>query len=101
MLINELNRKNDFLPLIQQKQSMDGLQPTGAKFSDTLKELIGDVNDMQIEAGKKTEQMIKGEPIDIHDVMISSQKAKTSFQLLLELRNKGLDFYREVSRMQV
>ena len=101
MLINELNRKNDFLPLVQQKQSVDNIQPTGTKFSDTLKDLINDVNDMQIDAGNKTEQMIKGEPIDIHDVMISSQKAKTSFQLLLELRNKGLDLYREVSRMQI
>lgn len=48
-----------------------------------------------------TERLIKGEPVELHDVMIASQKARTAFQLLLELRNKGLDLYREVNRMQV
>jgi len=71
-----------------------------SSFAVTLKELVSEVNDMQIEAGNKTEMFIKGDPIDLHDVMIAANKAKTSFQLLLELRNKGLDLYREVSRMQ-
>jgi len=48
-----------------------------------------------------TESFIKGEPVDIHDVMITVEKAKTSFELLMELRNKGLDLYREVLRMQI
>jgi flagellar hook-basal body complex protein FliE len=39
--------------------------------------------------------------VDIHDVMIAAQKSKTAFQLLMELRNKGLDLYREVLRMQI
>ncbi len=69
-------------------------------FGTFVKELINDVNDMQLDAGNKTDMFIKGEPIDIHDVMIAANKAKTSFQLLMELRNKGLDLYREVSRMQ-
>jgi flagellar hook-basal body complex protein FliE len=45
--------------------------------------------------------MIKGEPVDLHDVMIASAKAKTGFQLLMEMRNKFVDMYKEVSRMQV
>ncbi|MBX3043842.1 MAG: flagellar hook-basal body complex protein FliE [Candidatus Kapabacteria bacterium] len=69
-------------------------------FAETLKELVSDVNSLQKEAGNKTEAFIRGEPIDLHDVMIASNKAATSFKLLLELRNKGLDLYREVSRMQ-
>jgi flagellar hook-basal body complex protein FliE len=75
--------------------------PRGAKFTDTLNEFIGDVNSLGKESASKIESFIKGEPVDIHDVMISAQKAKTSFQLLMELRNKGLELYREVNRMQV
>ena len=71
------------------------------KFSDTMTEFISDVNSLQIETMNSTESFVKGEPIDIHDVMIASQKAKTSFELLMELRNKALELYREVNRMQV
>lgn len=71
------------------------------KFSDTLSEFVGDVNSMQLESKEKSEAFIKGEPVDIHDVMISAEKAKTSFELLMELRNKALELYKEVSRMQV
>lgn len=102
MVINEIKRDNDFLPLAQQKSMSQAPDLTkGVKFTDTLNELIGDTNNLQIDSAKMTEAMIKGEPVDIHDVMISAQKAKTSFQLLMELRNKGMDLYREVSRMQI
>ncbi len=101
MIINELDRAKPYLPLIQQQaksQAPDEVQ--GGKFSDTLKELISDTNTLQIQSGELTERMIKGEPVDLHDVMIASEKAKTSFQLLMEIRNRFLDMYREISRMQ-
>jgi flagellar hook-basal body complex protein FliE len=70
-------------------------------FVDTLKEFIGDVNSAQKESSEYTEKFIKGEPVELHDVMISAEKAKTTFQLLMELRNKGLDMYREVIRIPI
>ena len=70
-------------------------------FANTLSEFTSDVNSFQKESEIMTEKLIKGEPVDLHDVMIAAEKAKTSFQLLLELRNKVLDLYREVSRLQV
>ncbi len=102
MIINEIKMGKDYLPLVQQKsQSQAPDTSKGVKFTDTLNELISDTNNLQIDSAELTESMIKGEPVDIHDVMISAQKAKTSFQLLMELRNKGLDLYREVLRMQI
>lgn len=75
--------------------------PTDTKFTDTLNELITDVNTLQKQSSDLTERFIKGEPVDIHDVMIASEKAKTGFQLLLEVRNKFTDMYREIIRLQV
>jgi flagellar hook-basal body complex protein FliE len=75
--------------------------PADSKFTDTLNELISDVNTLQKQSSDLTERFIKGEPVDIHDVMIASEQAKTGFQLLLELRNKFTDMYREVIRLQV
>ncbi|MBE2189720.1 MAG: flagellar hook-basal body complex protein FliE [Desulfobulbaceae bacterium] len=101
MIINEIKKDGEFLPLTWQKEVAQPAPASGTKFSDTLKEMITDVNHLQKESGEMTERLIKGEPVEIHDVMIASQKARTAFQLLLELRNKGLDLYREVNRMQV
>lgn len=101
MIINELDPARRFAPLVQQKEQNNPIESSGVSFADTVKEFVGDVNNMQNDAKEQTDKMIRGEAVDIHDVMITAQKAKTSFQLLMELRNKGLDLYREVLRMQV
>ena len=104
MILSDLLAARQFEPLQQQRQTAAGTQTPlaqGETFADTLREFVGDVNVQQVESGEATERMVKGEPVDIHDVMIAAEKAKTSFQLLLELRNKALDLYREAIRIQV
>jgi len=77
------------------------LREVTTSFGDMLKEFVSDVNTLQAEAGKAIEKMVAGEATDIHDVMIAVEKAKTSFELLMELRNKTIDAYRELMRIQV
>jgi flagellar hook-basal body complex protein FliE len=103
MLVNELLANRSYLPMVQQRETSTGntQNPRAESFTATLREFISDTNALQVESSEATAKMIKGEPVDIHDVMISAQKAKTSFELLLELRNKGLDLYKEVMRIQV
>ena len=101
MVVNELDPSNRYLPLVQQKTQASGAEQSGVSFADTVKEFIGDVNNLQVDSKEQNDKLIKGEPVDIHDVMITAQKAKTSFSLLMELRNKGLDLYKEVLRMQI
>ena len=74
---------------------------TTPTFSETLNHFVQDVNAMQKDSAGKSERFIKGEAVDMHDVMIAAEKAKTSFQLLMELRNKGIDLYKEAMRIQV
>jgi flagellar hook-basal body complex protein FliE len=70
-------------------------------FGETLSRAIGDVNSLQQEAGKAVNQMVVGQDVDLHDVMIAVEKAKTSFDLLMEVRNKTIDAYRELMRIQI
>jgi len=70
-------------------------------FDETLKEFVSDVNVLQNQAQEANDKMIVGDPIDVHEVMIAAEKAKTSFELLMELRNKTIEAYRELIRMQV
>ena len=77
------------------------LKETNASFGETLQRAMADVNALQSEAGKAVEKMVGGEAVDLHEVMVAVEKAKTSFDLLMEIRNKALDAYREIMRMQV
>ncbi len=70
-------------------------------FGETLNGFMKDVNNLQIDAGKSVEKLLTGEIKDVHDVMVAVEKAGTSFELMMEIRNKMLDAYREVMRMQV
>jgi flagellar hook-basal body complex protein FliE len=77
------------------------LKETNASFSETLERAVADVNALQTEAGKAVDKLVVGEAVDLHEVMIAVEKAKTSFDLLMEIRNKALDAYREIMRMTV
>ena len=77
------------------------LKETNESFGETLQRAMADVNALQSEAGKAVEKMVGGEAVDLHEVMVAVEKAKTSFDLLMEIRNKALDAYREIMRLQV
>jgi flagellar hook-basal body complex protein FliE len=79
----------------------NALKESGASFGQTLSQAISDVNNLQTEAGKAVDSMVSGEGTDLHDVMIAVEKARTSFDLLMEIRNKTIDMYQEIMRIQV
>lgn len=77
------------------------LQQTNDSFGAMLNKAIGDVNSLQTEASKAVEQLVTGDAQDLHEVMIAVEKARTSFDLLMEIRNKTVDMYREIMRTQI
>lgn len=70
-------------------------------FKAALNQAIKEVNEMQQESQHKTELLAKGEINDLHDVMITSQKASVTLQATVEVRNKVVEAYQEIMRMQV
>ncbi|NVM57371.1 MAG: flagellar hook-basal body complex protein FliE [Desulfobacterales bacterium] len=70
-----------------------------AGFGDVIKEVVKRVNDMEIRADQSVEKLLKGQ-VGIHETMIALQKADISLRLLLQIRNKAMDAYREIMRMQ-
>ncbi|MBD8004015.1 flagellar hook-basal body complex protein FliE [Bacillus norwichensis] len=70
-------------------------------FGDYLKNAVQDLNNLQIQSDKATTMFAEGKKIDLHDVMVSSQKASISMQAALEIRNKAVEAYQEIMRMQV
>lgn len=76
-------------------------KPESNGFKDVLSDFIGDVNAQQFDAKNLTEGFIKGEDVELHEVMIAGAKARTSLDLLMEIRNKTVDMYKELNRMQI
>jgi len=71
-------------------------------FGQVLKEAVNKVNDAQVSANNDIESLIKGDDnITMHDVMLSTQEAQMSMQLMLEIRNKLYDAYKELSSVQL
>ena len=81
----------------QKRQTQTGK----GSFGDFLKQSIQDVNQLQNEADKSITDFATGEARNIHEVMMSVQKADLSFRLMQQIRNKLVDAYREVMRMGV
>jgi flagellar hook-basal body complex protein FliE len=81
---------------LQQKQA-----PKGASFADAIKDALQDVQSVQNDAEKAIQDFAKGEVKDIHTVVIALEKADLSMQTMLQVRNKLLTAYEEISRMQV
>ncbi len=86
-----------------QNQFLEKLQPEpqASGFGDVFKNALKEVSNAQNVSDKKTEQLVTGEVEDVHEVMIAAQKASLSLQMTMQVRNKVVEAYQEVMRMQV
>jgi len=84
-----------------QKTSAELKKKDVPAFSETLKGMLDQVDELQNESGQAVKDFIAGKDIELHEVMAIGQEAKLSFELMLEIRNKLIDAYQELSRMPV
>jgi flagellar hook-basal body complex protein FliE len=77
--------------------------PAGAAnaFSQLLNDAVGNIDKLQKTSDANVQKLATGQPVDLHDVTISMEQANLSFQLGMQVRNKILDAYQEIMRMQV
>lgn len=83
---------------------VENLQATSTgstSFGETIKSAVSGVNDLQVNADQLAQKLAVGDPVEIHQAMIAMQKASTALQFTIQVRNKIIDAYQEVMRMQV
>ncbi len=73
----------------------------GEDFSKVLKEALDKVNQQQQKAEKMADDYAAGKISSIHDVIIEAEKASMSLRLTVEVRNRIVEAYREIMRMQL
>ncbi len=70
-------------------------------FADAMGKLMRDANETQVAANEAAQEVAAGRNKDLHGAMLSMEKADLQFRLLAQVRNKVIDAYREIMRMQV
>ena len=85
---------------IGQGSSAAGAQE-GLAFGDLLKQALQEVNQASAQADNEARNLMTGESADMHTAMLAVQKADLSFQMMMAVRSKLIDAYREVMRMQM
>lgn len=98
---------NEFVPDTQIFQAMDKTsnnaqsEDTAGSFYNILKSKLDNVNDMQVQADNSTNAFVSGTETDISKVMLDTSQAKMSLELAVQIRNKLVDAYQELNRMQL
>jgi flagellar hook-basal body complex protein FliE len=72
----------------------------GPGFRDVLHSAIDDIQQLEGQAEAKVAGVLAGNGADVHTAMIAVEKADLSFQLMMQVRNKIVSAYQEISRMQ-
>ena len=87
--------------LLKQKANTGNLSTGGDAFANHLKSALNEVNELQVDSEKAIADMATGQVKDLHQAALAISKAETSMKLMLEIRNKALNAYKELGRTQL
>jgi flagellar hook-basal body complex protein FliE len=76
-------------------------KPEGKDFGDVLKETLNEVNDLQQKGQEAMSDIATGQVKDLHQAAIAIDKAELSMKMMLEVRNKAINAYKEILRTQI
>ncbi|MEN6358099.1 MAG: flagellar hook-basal body complex protein FliE [Armatimonadota bacterium] len=79
----------------------DAQDKNDTSVSELVKKGVKEVNNLQSQADDLAEKLASGDIENVHEAMIAMQKAKLAFEFTVQVRNKVIDAYQEIMRMQV
>ncbi len=82
-------------------RSEQGGSSSESQFTSALQDTLSHVNDLQVEKETMIEAFASGERQNVHELMISLQKAQVAMQMTSAVRNKVMEAYKEVMRMPI
>jgi len=83
----------------QSGAAQSGAQP--GSFAALLGDAVSRVQQVQGDAEQEMRKLLAGEPVELHRVMLASEQARLASDLLMAVRNKVIDAYQEVMRIQI
>ena len=88
------------LPAEVEPGGTSSLRPGRGGFGAVLENAVDKVDQLQGEAQEQIEGLLGGNGADVHSTMIAVEKADLAFELMMQVRNKIVAAYQEISRMQ-
>jgi flagellar hook-basal body complex protein FliE len=87
-------------PLLNPSGNKPGISSPGS-FGNLLNSLLKEVNSSQVKADEALKGFLSGEIQDLHQVVAATEEAKLMFELAVQVRNKVIEAYQEIARMQI
>ena len=85
----------------EESSNTQELARSNQTFSEFISSTISQVEQAQLDGDRAIEKLHSGEAQNLHDVMISVEQADLSLRMLVQVRNKALQAYEEIMRMQI
>lgn len=98
---NPITNVSGLSPITQISKGIDKTESSKESFGDVFKKFVEDVNGLQVQADEQIDKLASGEINDVHNVMIAVEEANTAMEYMVEIRNKIVEAYQEIMRMQV
>jgi flagellar hook-basal body complex protein FliE len=98
-----MNSAISSLRILPVETNVPALSPSSSSepdFRDVLHSAIDDIQQLEGQAQAKVAGVLEGNGADVHSALIAVEKADLSFQLMMQVRNKIVSAYEEISRMQ-
>ena len=100
--MQDIKIQNPIQPIIRPDFTAEPAHQTqSSSFGKVLQQSIDQVNRLQLEADAKVNDLVTGNPTNIHQTMIAVEKASVSFELLMQIRNKVITAYDKLMNTQV
>lgn len=96
-----VSRASDAASALPSKSGLPEAVSLPQRFSDVLSDAVARVENYRVEAESAVDRFLAGEGGELHEVAIATQRAEVSLELFLEVKNKVVQAYQEVMRMQV
>ena len=98
--MKDLTIQNSLKSLLNSPSQKTRKPVTGKSFQETLKDSMEKVNKLQKEADEAVKKLATGQGGNIQDTMLAIEKADISFRMMMQIRNKIVEAYEEIWRMQ-
>jgi flagellar hook-basal body complex protein FliE len=76
-------------------------EPQSSGFGELFKGIFSNANRQQLKADEAVKELLSGKVEDIHQVMIATEQARLSLQLAVQVTNKMVEAYKDISRIQI
>lgn len=99
--MNQINIVSGSSPLPLKQVVENPIEQVQTGFGEIIKETISKTVAAESQSDKAIEGLVSGQAKNLHEVMISVEKADISLKMLVQFRNKAMQAYEEIMRLQI